>query len=146
MLSRVRIIIGKPRGLVIAAAFVAALSASSLFACNGVGGSGGGGRGGSGGGGGGFGGGQAGLGANGGVGGIAGTAGFGGVTHGGAGGGQGFFFVPGEIYEHPPVFDKEQYLAERRAFRAAQADKRLQYQEKKTKRVTKNRPENLVAR
>jgi hypothetical protein len=69
-------------------------------------------------------GGMAGIGGMGGFGGMGGTGG-----SSGAAGAQAFFSVSSETMfagDPPPVFNYQEHLAERRAFRAAQAEQRQQ--------------------
>jgi hypothetical protein len=88
-----------------------------------------------------------------GMGGMGGAGGFGGAGGmGGAGGQAGFagqqgmFMVPTEAMmmgDAPPVFDKQQYLAERRAYRAAQAEQREQrLAQRKIPKSRSERPAN----
>ncbi|MBS0265103.1 MAG: hypothetical protein JSS02_24440 [Planctomycetes bacterium] len=128
----------RPKHLAATAVLIAALSATSAFAQGGGGGAGGGGGcHGGGGGAGGSGGMGGGFGGMGGAGGMAGQGGFGGGAGGGPGGGAGggFFSVSNEMMfagDPPPTFDHKQYIAERKAYRAALAERRQTRAEKKS--------------
>jgi hypothetical protein len=135
--------IRRPRRVAVAVALFAALATSSVFAqCRGgSGGSGGGGTGGAGG--------VAGSGGAGGMGmaslgtatGAFGLAGFGQTGRGQSG--NGFFSVPSEQMFQPAfphiVDDNRQYLAERRALRAAKVEQARQRLASRQERPSKHR-------
>ncbi|MBI3865098.1 MAG: hypothetical protein HY290_24760 [Planctomycetia bacterium] len=149
MFSRIRAQIARPwilrpRHAAAFVAVLAALSASSAFAQRGGGGGGGGGCSGGMGGGGGTsagGAGGAGLASVGGTGGTGGISAFA-ARQMNAQNQQAFFNIPSANmyqFDYPPVYNHQQYMAERRAFRAAQADQRQQ--RLAMKKSPKTRPE-----
>lgn len=141
--------IRQPRGIAAALAVMVVLAASPAYAQRGgAGGGGGGGCGGMGG---------AGGGGSGGAGGAGGAGGFALGGAGGAGGGMmnpmmqgnqqgnGLFSIPSIQGTYEPPFDHRQYLAARKAYRAAQAENRKQRLAFRQEKQSKPRATRAVA-